>query len=219
METLKYALTLVSQNCFFCFLDLHDAYFSVHMALAAQNLLKFVWKGQLYKFTAFPNGLASCPRLFTKLLKPAMAHLNKFEFISTIFFDDTLLIASSELECIRNVKASLQLPERLGFALHPVKSVLNPSHSVTYLGFILNSVDMSITLTDEKKSEDSKLCFSVVEGGCLFCAYVSKVFWTSCGQFSWCHVWIFVASRSGERQNARAWARTNSLYCYQRRLK
>ena len=46
METLKYALTLVSQNCFFCFLDLHDAYFSVHMALAAQNLLKFVWKGR-----------------------------------------------------------------------------------------------------------------------------------------------------------------------------
>ena len=46
METLKYAFTLVSQNCFFCFLDLHDAYFSVHMALAAQNLLKFVWKGR-----------------------------------------------------------------------------------------------------------------------------------------------------------------------------
>ena len=68
METLKYALTLVSQNCFFCSLDLQDTYISVYMAPAAQNLLKFVWKGQLYKFTAFPNGLASCPRLFTKLL-------------------------------------------------------------------------------------------------------------------------------------------------------
>ena len=54
METLRYALTLVSQNCFFCSLDLQDAYFSVHMTPAAQNLLKFVWKGQLYKFTAFP---------------------------------------------------------------------------------------------------------------------------------------------------------------------
>ena len=96
-------------------------------------------------------------------------------------------------------QASLQLFERLGFAVHLVKSVLTPSHPIIYLGFILNSVDMAIILTDEKKkSEDSKLCFSVVEGGCLFCAYVSKVYWTSCSQFSWCHVWTSVVSRSGE---------------------
>ena len=80
-----------------------------------------------------------------------MASLHKLGFILTIFIDDTLLIASSELECIRNVKASLQLFERLGFAVHHVKSILTPSHSITCLGFILNSIDMTITLTDEKK--------------------------------------------------------------------
>ena len=80
-----------------------------------------------------------------------MAHLHKLGFVSTIFIDDTLLIASSEFECIRNVKASLQLFERLGFVVHPLKSVLTPSHSITNLGLILNSVDMTITLTDEKK--------------------------------------------------------------------
>ena len=56
-ETLKYALTLVSHNCFFCSLDLHDAYFSVYMAPAAQNFLKFVWKGQLYKFSPKTSNL------------------------------------------------------------------------------------------------------------------------------------------------------------------
>ena len=122
METLKYTLTLVSQNCF-CSLDLQDAYISVHMAPAVQNLLKFVWKGQLYKFTAFPNGLASCPTLFTKLLDPVMAHLHKLGFMSFIFIDDTLLIASFELECKWHVKASLQLFERPWFVAHPVKSV------------------------------------------------------------------------------------------------
>ena len=30
METLNHALTLVSQHCLFCSLDLRDAYFSVH---------------------------------------------------------------------------------------------------------------------------------------------------------------------------------------------
>ena len=99
MESWKYALTLVSQNCFFCSLDLHNAYLSVHMAPAAQILLKFVRKGQLYKFTAFPYGLASCPRLFTKFLKPVMAHLHKLGFISTIFIFILFLTASFEPEC------------------------------------------------------------------------------------------------------------------------
>ena len=96
-----------------------------------------------------------------------MAHLHKLGFISTIFIDDTLLIASSELECARNVKASLQLFERLGFAVHPVKSVLTPSHSLTYLGFILNSVSMNITLIDEKKVKIQRFVSQLLKEGFL----------------------------------------------------
>ena len=95
------------------------------MTEKSQNFLKFEWKGQLYKYTAFPNGLACCPRLFTKLLKPVMAQLHWWGFISTIFIDDTLLMGDdSELECVQNVKASLCLFEKLGFVIHPEKSVL-----------------------------------------------------------------------------------------------
>ena len=50
---------------------------------------KILWGGQLYMLTAFPNGLACCPRLFTKLLKPVMAHLHMLGFVSAIFTDDT----------------------------------------------------------------------------------------------------------------------------------
>ena len=123
------------------------------MTEKSQNFLKFEWKGQLYKYTAFPNGLACCPRLFTKLLKPVMAQLHRWGFISTIFFDDTLLMGDSELECVQNVKASLCLFEKLGFVIHPEKSVLAPTHLITYLGFEINSVDMTVTLMREKKEK------------------------------------------------------------------
>lgn len=103
--------------------------------MTSQEYLKFCWQGQLYKFTAFPNGLAYCPRLFTKLLKPMMAHLHMLGFVSTIFIDDTLLMGDSEEECVQNVKSSLALFESLGFVVHLVKSVLIPSHKITYLGF------------------------------------------------------------------------------------
>ena len=123
------------------------------MTEKSQNFLKFEWKGQLYKYTAFPNGLACCPRLFTKLLKPVMAQLHRWGFISTIFIDDTLLMGDSELECVQNVKVSLCLFEKLGFVIHLEKSVLAPTHVITYLGFEINSVDMTVTLMREKKEK------------------------------------------------------------------
>ena len=94
---IKNALALVKRNCFFCSLDLKDAYFSVHVNESSQEYLKSFLRGQLYMFTAFPNGLVCCPRLFTKLLKPVMAHLHMLGFVSTIFIDDTLLMGDLSL--------------------------------------------------------------------------------------------------------------------------
>ena len=80
-----------------------------------------------------------------------MAQLHRWGFISTIFIDDTLLMGDWELECVQNVKASLCLFEKLGFVIHPEKSVLAPAHVITYLGF--SSVDMTVTLMREKKEK------------------------------------------------------------------
>ena len=62
-------------------------------------------------------------------------------------------MGDSELECVQNVKASLCLFEKLGFVIHPEKSVLAPTHVITYLGFEINSVDMTVTLMREKKEK------------------------------------------------------------------
>lgn len=165
METLKTALELVTRNCFFCSLDLKDAYFSVPVNKASQKYLKFLWKGEVFVFTACPNGLAPCPRLFTKLLKPVMAQLHRLGFLSTIFIDDTLLFGDSEKECVQNVKESLSLLEKLGFVVHPVKSVLIPSHKIRYLGVEIDSEDMTVTLTTERKERIHKLATELLHQG------------------------------------------------------
>ena len=95
-------------------------------------------------FTAFPNGLACCPRLFTKLLKPVIAHFHRLSFVSTIFIDDTLLMGDSEKKSVQNVKSSLALFKSLGFVVHPTKSVLIPSHKIIYLGFEIDSQSMTV---------------------------------------------------------------------------
>ena len=57
---------------------------------------------------------------------------------STVYLDDSLLIGNTKDSFIRNTLETLQTIENLGFTIHPQKSVLKPSTSIKYLGFILD---------------------------------------------------------------------------------
>ena len=46
----------------------------------------------------------------------------------------------------------------LGFTIHPEKSVLVPGHILIYLGFVLNSDNMKVTRTQEKKEKIKSMC-------------------------------------------------------------
>ena len=67
--------------------------------------------------------------------------------------EDTLLIGDSEEGCVRNVrkKKLLALFQCLGFVIHPVKSVLTPSHKITNLGFEIDSEGMTVVAPVQKK--------------------------------------------------------------------
>ena len=73
------------------------------IALSHQKYLKFEWDGRLYQFTYFPNGLAFCPRKFTKLMKPAYAILRQFGHVNSPYIDDSYLQGGDYRECLANV--------------------------------------------------------------------------------------------------------------------
>ena len=56
---------------------------------------------------------------------------------------------------LRNAKnqSLLKLFTKLGFQVHPDKSNLFPSQEIHFLGFTLNSENMTDTLTDEKQTK------------------------------------------------------------------
>ena len=75
MDTIWTAINMMRPNCFMASIDLKDAYYSVPICQDHQKFLKFFWKGEYYKFLVFVNGLALCPRKFTKLLRPVYSFL------------------------------------------------------------------------------------------------------------------------------------------------
>ena len=104
MDTLYSILKLVKKNCWMASVDLKDAYYSCPVAKKHQKFLKFFWNNQCYKFVCFPNGLACCPRKFTKLMKPVFATLCKKGHILASYIDDTYLQGDTKEECQINVR-------------------------------------------------------------------------------------------------------------------
>jgi fatty-acid desaturase len=53
-------------------------------------------------------------------------------------------------ECAYNVLDTVKILDTLNFVPHPHKSVFIPIQIIIYLGFILNSITMSVSLTPKK---------------------------------------------------------------------
>ena len=137
---------------------LKDAYYSVTIVPEQQKYLKFQWQGQLYKFTCFPNGLSSCPRKFTKLLKPVYSYVRELGHMSASHIDDTYLQGDDYADCEQNVLDTLKLFDSLGFTNHQDKSSLIPKQRITVLGCIIDSVEMRFYPTPEKIAKVEQIC-------------------------------------------------------------
>ena len=162
MDNLNTAIDLMSQNCFMASIDWKDAYYSVPIAKEFQKYLRFEWQGSLYQYTCYPNGLSSAPRNFTKLAKVIFCELRKKGHLCTNYIDDCLILASNAEKCKQTVRETVLTTEGAGFITHPEKSVLEPSQEIVYLGFVLNSISMSVSPTTEKAEKVKFACENIL---------------------------------------------------------
>jgi hypothetical protein len=111
MDTIKDAVALMYQGCYFASIDFKHAYYSVAVEEKLRDYLAFEWNDGVYRFTALPQGLRSSPRLFMKLMKPPFAVLRGRGHTLLGYTDDTLFIGDSPEEvalakrkqCINNL--------------------------------------------------------------------------------------------------------------------
>jgi len=153
LEDGRTVLGLLSPGDFFGKLDFDQAYYSVAIHPASRKFLRFTFQGQLFEFTCLPFGLCTGPWLFTKLLKPAVQSLQRQGLRSVIYLDDFLCLGESAAQCAANIRSSWNLFQSLGFQINTDKSVLLPTTTITFLGLIYNSVELTISLPQDKRAE------------------------------------------------------------------
>ena len=163
METLKSALQMIRKGCWFAKIDLKDAFYSVGINSIFRKYLKFEWQGQLYAFTCLPNGLSSASRIFTKVLKPVFAMLRKMGHSNVAYIDDSFLQSDTYDHCRQNIKDTMNLVDSVGLTVHPEKSVIIPAQCIEFVGFLLNSKEMTVKLASRKVHKLIELARDILE--------------------------------------------------------
>ena len=162
-ENLTFVLDLIQKNDFCTSVDLRDAYFSISIDPDFRKYLCFSWRGQFYSFRVLPFGLASAPRIFTKLLKPVFAWFRKQGIRCCYYIDDSLCTNQDYNCCEKEAQIMTNKLDNLGFVVNYEKSVLKPCQRIVFFGVIIDTVQFKVFLTDEKIEKIKKSCSMILE--------------------------------------------------------
>ena len=152
MESLQNVLHIVKSGVWMTSVDFKDAYYSIPIYEEYQKYLQFLWEYPL-KFIAMPNDYGPATRAFTKLMKPPFSFLRSEGHLSVIYVNDCYLQGDSFTKYAENVVRTIEILDSLGFYIKTDKSEIIPEQQIIFFGVIIDSLDMTITLTNEKKQK------------------------------------------------------------------
>uniref|UniRef100_A0A914PIU4 Reverse transcriptase domain-containing protein n=1 Tax=Panagrolaimus davidi TaxID=227884 RepID=A0A914PIU4_9BILA len=139
-------VTVTPKSAFMAKMDMKDAYFGVPIKSKYRKYLCFQVNGQMYAFRALPFGLATAPRVYTKVIRPIAAFLRKYGINLIVYLDDWLFLADTAEKLENDLKLASEVLTASGLVINKEKSILTPTQKIEFLGLEIDS---------------STLCFSV----------------------------------------------------------
>ena len=105
--------------------------------------------GNLYEFLCLYFALTPAPRIFTNLFKVPISILRRINIRVIIYLDNMLLVGATMEEISKSTDIVIFILQHLEFIMNLEKSVLSPTQETKLLGLKLNSLGMTVSLTQE----------------------------------------------------------------------
>ena len=153
------------------------------------NVLHMVKSGVWMASVDVKDAYYSVPmRAFTKLMKPPFSFLRSEGYLSVIYVEDYYLQGDSFTKCAKNL-VRIDILESLGFYIKMEKSEIISKQQITFLGVIIDSLHMTITLTNEKKQKILKLCTAARLAHTLTIRELAKLIGNLVASIGSCPIW------------------------------
>lgn len=129
----------------------------------------------MYQFRCLAFGLSSEPWIFTKILKPIVTFLRRQGLRLIIYLDDILILNSNAEGAGRDYLFAVSILENCGFFINLEKSVGTPEQVIEYLGLIIDSKSLSLSLRPEKTAKIIDLCGKALERVSVSLREIAKI--------------------------------------------
>ena len=84
-------------------------------------------------------------------------------FVSVVFVDDSYLHGNTKEAYLHNIASTIELLQNLGFSIHSAKFILTPTQRIKFLGFVIDSVQMTLEITEEKNNKVHNFCLEIFQ--------------------------------------------------------
>uniref|UniRef100_A0A0N5BR41 Reverse transcriptase domain-containing protein n=1 Tax=Strongyloides papillosus TaxID=174720 RepID=A0A0N5BR41_STREA len=139
LEDISSAIDLVFKGCFFISIDLSDAYYSIGVKADETFFLGITSNNKFYKFNSLAFGIATAPKIFTRVTRPIVCFLRKQGWRICRYLDDFLIVAPDYKDAYKKSTYITNLLTKLGFLVNKEKSQLIPQKKILHLGFWLSN--------------------------------------------------------------------------------
>ena len=144
---------VVRQSNFLVSLDLKKGYQQVAVAKEARPYLGAMHGGKTVAATVLPFGLSISPYIFTRLTNWLARKIrDKFKLNTAVYIDDLLLGAKDRESLEEGLQGVREMFGRLGVIISDKTSQV-PDHKVECLGFVWDSEEKTISITDKRRKE------------------------------------------------------------------
>ena len=133
-ETLRDLQHVIRAQDWMISCDLENGYYHVPIHPQHRRYLTTTINGTVVQFNALPFGLSTAPRVFTKFMRPVVAHLRSLGIRMLQYLDDSLFMSQSRESLLEMRKYIDNLLCSLGLTRKPSKGVWEPTMELKHLG-------------------------------------------------------------------------------------
>ena len=151
-EDLSHAAGQIQSQDWMAKADVKRLYLNIPIHRKLQRWVCCEWRGSFYTFAALPLGLSHAPRLATLVMRPLISLLRRVGLRVTQYLDDGLVLSRSREESVVEFNLYCQLLARAGLLVHPTKCSTEPTKCIEFLGFEIDTDDMTVGLTARKRA-------------------------------------------------------------------
>ena len=118
LESVKDALNLITESCYFGSVELKDASYTIPIHENYQKYLKLFWKEECFQYVVLTNGFSPALWFFTNVLTSPFKYLRSKGHLPLKYIDDSLFLGWTFKIYCKIIRATVAILQELGFTIY-----------------------------------------------------------------------------------------------------